>query len=232
MQSKNNDYIFFCPWLIRGKQGASALPPPSGMQHRTCHAGDTFSLFSLSDSVSLLWILNTSRDVNRTGVEKDTEEGTDVFLLYYFLSAVDMLGPKCAIYQFWKWHSHFQYWHPFPVHTVLFWIPLLEIFHLVRYPNQQSAITGTGRDSFRTIYGTGLFQFRCGRCWGWGPVPELDSMRVVPFPVLGYAISGTVIVRVRTRTGLYVCGPISGTGLCHFLYGPSLNFCLNRAALF
>jgi hypothetical protein len=124
---------------------------------------------------------------------------------------------------------------PFPVlapisSTVLFWIPLLEIFHLVRYPNRQSAITGTGRDSFCTISGTGLFQFRYGHCWG--PVPELDSMRVVPLPVLGYAISGTVIVRVRTRTGLYVRGPISGTELCHFLYGPSLIFCPNRAALF
>ena len=25
-------------------------------------------------------------------------------------------------------------------------------------------------------------------------------------------------------------GPISGTGLCHFLHGPPLNFCPNRAA--
>ena len=49
-------------------------------------------------------------------------------------------------------------------------------------------------------------------------------MRVVPFLVLGSASSGTVIVRVRTRAGLYVRGPISGTGLCHFLFGPSLNF--------
>ena len=64
---------------------------------------------------------------------------------------------------------------PFPVmapisSTVLFWIPLLEIFHLVRYPNWQSAITGTVRDSFV-------------------PFPVLG----VPFLVLGYAISGTVI---------------------------------------
>ena len=49
-------------------------------------------------------------------------------------------------------------------------------------------------------------------------------MHVVPFPVLGSASSGTVIVRVHTRAGLYVCGPISDTGLCHFLYGLSLNF--------
>ena len=76
-------------------------------------------------------------------------------------------------------------------------------------------------------------------------------MSVVPFPVLGSVIFGTVLhwapyqkwtlrawshfrywalpVLVRslvgshTRTGLYVCGPISGTGLCHFWYGPSLG---------
>jgi hypothetical protein len=110
---------------------------------------------------------------------------------------------------------------PFPLapisSTVLFWIPLLEIFHLVRSPNWQSAITGTGRDSFCTISGTGLFQFQYGlsrtrtglyargpisgaglchfRYSHSGPVPEpeLDSKRVVPFPVLGYTIYGSVI---------------------------------------
>jgi hypothetical protein len=70
---------------------------------------------------------------------------------------------------------------PFPVMApissiVLLQIPLLEIFHLVRYPNWQSAITGTGRDSFV-------------------PFPVLG----VPFPVLGYAISGTVIHWARTQ---------------------------------
>jgi hypothetical protein len=62
---------------------------------------------------------------------------------------------------------------PFPVMapiSVLLRIPLLEIFHFVRYPNWQSAITGTERDSFV-------------------PFPVLG----VQFPVLGYAISGTVI---------------------------------------
>jgi hypothetical protein len=39
--------------------------------------------------------------------------------------------------------------------TVLFWIPLKDIFYLVWYPNAQSAFTGTGHDSFRTIFGTG-----------------------------------------------------------------------------
>ena len=60
-----------------------------------------------------------------------------------------------------------------------------------RYPNRQSAITGTGRDSFRTISGTGLCRFRQGDSLG--PVPKLGSMCVVPFPVRGSASSGTVI---------------------------------------
>jgi hypothetical protein len=81
--------------------------------------------------------------------------------------------------------------------TVLFWIPLQEIFHLVRYPNRQSAITGTGRDSFRTISGTGLCHFRYSHSLG--PVPKLGSMRVVPFPVRGTASSGTVIHWVPYR---------------------------------
>ena len=47
---------------------------------------------------------------------------------------------------------------PFPVmapisSNILVWIPFPEIFHLVRSPNWQSAITGTvGRDSFRTHF--------------------------------------------------------------------------------
>ena len=85
---------------------------------------------------------------------------------------------------------------PFPVmapisSTVLFFIPLLEIFHLVRSPNWQSAITGTvGRDSFRTHF----------RYWA--------SM---PFPVRR-SFTGP-----RTGTGLYARGLISGTGLFQFL---------------
>ena len=75
--------------------------------------------------------------------------------------------------------------------TVLFWIPFKEIFHLVRYPNSQSVITGTGRDSFCTISGTLQCHFRYGNSLG--PVPKLGSMRVVPFPVRGSASSGTVI---------------------------------------
>ena len=78
--------------------------------------------------------------------------------------------------------------------TVLFWIPLPEIFHLVRYPNAQFASTGTGRDSCRPISGIGLCQLRYGHSIG--PVPELDSIRAVPFPVRGSASSGTVIFRV------------------------------------
>jgi hypothetical protein len=131
--------------------------------------------------------------------------------------------------------------------TVLFWIPFKEKFHLVRYPNWQSAITGTGRDSFRTISGTELCQFWYGHSLG--PVLKLGSMRVVLFPVRGSASSGRVIhwapyqnwalcawshfrygalpvpVRSftgpRTETGLYVHGPFFGTGLCQFRYGHS-----------
>ncbi len=143
---------------------------------------------------------------------------------------------------------------PFPVMapitgTVLFWIPLKEIFHLVRYPNRQSTITGTGRDSFRNISGTGLCLFRYGHSLG--PIPKLGSMRMVPFPVRGSACSGTVIHWVpyrywtlcawshfrygalpvpvrsftgsRTETGLNAHGPISGMGLCQFRYGHSLG---------
>jgi hypothetical protein len=51
--------------------------------------------------------------------------------------------------------------------------------------------TGTGLYARGPISGTGLFQFRYGHSLG--PVPELDSMRVVPFPVRGSASSGTVI---------------------------------------
>jgi len=88
---------------------------------------------------------------------------------------------------------------PFPVmapisSSVLFWIPLLEIFHLVRSPNWQSAITGTGRDSFCTISGTGLCHSRYSHSLG--PAPELDSMRVVSFPVPGSSSSATIIVKV------------------------------------
>jgi hypothetical protein len=45
------------------------------------------------------------------------------------------------------------------------------------------SIIGTGRDSFRTISGTGLCHFRYGHSLG--PVPKLGSMRVVPFPGRG-----------------------------------------------
>ena len=87
---------------------------------------------------------------------------------------------------------------PFPVmapisSNILVWIPFPEIFHLVRSPNWQSAITGTvGRDSFRTHF----------RYWA--------SM---PFPVRR-SFTGT---GPRTGTGLYARGLISGTGLFQFL---------------
>jgi hypothetical protein len=65
-----------------------------------------------------------------------------------------------------------------------------------------------------------------------GPVPELDSMpwshfRYRALPVLARSFLGS-----HTGTGIYVCGPISGTGLCQFRYGPhgvSLSQILDRA---
>ena len=129
--------------------------------------------------------------------------------------------------------------------NVLFGGPFLIIFHLVQSPNWHSAITGTECDSFCPISGTGLCHFRYVHSLG--PILELDSMRVVPFPVPGSASSGTVGFRVlyqnwtfcawshfgyralpapvwlflgsHTGTGLYACGPISGTRLCQFRYG-------------
>ncbi len=91
---------------------------------------------------------------------------------------------------------------PFPVlvpisSNVLLGGPFLKNFHILQSPNWQSAITGTERDSFCPISGTGLCQFRYG-CSS-GPVPELDSMRMVPFPVPGSASSGTVVHRAPYR---------------------------------
>ncbi len=91
---------------------------------------------------------------------------------------------------------------PFPVtvpisSNVLLRGPFLKIFYFVQSPNWQSAITGTGCDSFCPISGTGLCHFQCG-C-SLGPVPELDSMPVVPFPVPGSASSGTVVHRAPYR---------------------------------
>ena len=88
-------------------------------------------------------------------------------------------------------HSHFQYWHPLP--GLSFFGSHLRKYSIWygRYPSRQSAITGTGRDSFRTISGTGLCHFRYGHSLG--PVPKLGSMRMVPFPGRGSASSGRVI---------------------------------------
>ena len=83
------------------------------------------------------------------------------------------------------------------------------------------------------------------------PLLVLGVTHFVPFLVLSYAISGTVIhwapcrnwalcawshfrygalpvpvgsfTGPHTETGLYVHGPISGTGLCQFRYGHSLG---------
>ena len=115
---------------------------------------------------------------------------------------------------------------PFPVmapvsSTVLLGGPLLENFHLVQSPNWQSVITGTGRDSFRTISSAGLCHFWYGRSLG--PVPELGSMCVVPFQVLGSSISATVVVGVPYQNWTLWAWSHFVTGLCQFRYGHSLG---------
>jgi hypothetical protein len=109
---------------------------------------------------------------------------------------------------------------------------------VVPFPVPGSASSGTV--VFRvpywnwTLYAWSHFRYRAL------PVPvrlcletvlELDSMRVVPFPVSSYAISGTVVFSVpsRTRTGLYARGPISSTGLCQFRCGCFLGPVLDWA---
>jgi hypothetical protein len=120
------------------------------------------------------------------------------------------------------------------------------------YPNWQSVITGTGRDSFVPFpvlgvpfpvlgYAISGTVIHWAPYWNWTlcawshfwyramPVPVWSFVGsrtrtgiyvcVVPFPVPGYAISGTVVFRVPYGTGIYVGGPISGTGLCQFRYG-------------
>jgi hypothetical protein len=76
-------------------------------------------------------------------------------------------------------------------------------------------ISGTGRP----ISGTGLCHFQHGHSLG--PVPELDSMRMVPFPVPGSASPVWSFLGSRTRTGIYVRGlgsawPLS-LSLCSWL---------------
>ena len=71
--------------------------------------------------------------------------------------------PKRAICQYWNWHSHFQYWHPFPVLSFFgFHFRKFSIWYGTQTRNLTVLVLG-GRDSF------------------------------VPFPVLGSASSGTVI---------------------------------------
>ena len=125
------------------------------------------------------------------------------------MNSIVVLVPKCAIYQYWKWHSHFQLWHPFPVLSFFG-------FHFWKFSIWYGPQTGNL------------------------PLLVLGVTHFIPFPVLGYAISITFVhwaqyrswtlckwshfryralpVPVRsllgscTRTGLYVRGPISGTG--------------------
>ena len=81
------------------------------------------------------------------------------------------------LYHFRYWASHFRFWAmPF----------LVQSFTGPR--------TGTGLYAHDPISSTGLCQFRYGCVKG--PVPKLDPMRMVPFPVPCSASSGTVVFRV------------------------------------
>ena len=155
--------------------------------------------------------------------------------------------PKRAICQYWNWHSHFQYWHPFPVLSFFeFHFRKISIWYSTQSRNLPVLeLSVTHSSHFR------YWALPVPVRYSIGPVPELDSMRAVPFPVWGSASSGMVIhwapyrnwtlcacshfryralpVQVRsytgprTETGLYAHGPISGTGLCQFRYGHSLG---------
>ncbi len=121
---------------------------------------------------------------------------------------VHMYEPKRAIYHYWKWATHFQYWHPLPVLSFfgshlrkfsIWWgtqtgnLPLLVlgVTHFVPFPVLSYAISGT------------VIHWAPYRNWAHTPVP---------FPVRGSASSGTVIH----------WAPYRNWALCawsHFRYG-------------
>jgi len=105
-----------------------------------------------------------------------------------------MLVPKRTICQYyWKWHSHFQYWHPLSV--LSFFGSHFRKFSIWYSTQTGNLPLGIGCDSFRTISGTGLCHFWFGHSLG--PVPKLDSMRG------GYArwwVCGSMATAQRTMT--------------------------------
>ena len=90
---------------------------------------------------------------------------------------------------------------PFPVTvpssgTVRLWIPLfLEAFPILQSQHWKLAILPlldwNKCDSFCPIFGMRIFQFQCSHSSS--PVPVVDSMHLVPFPVRGYASSGMAV---------------------------------------
>ena len=115
---------------------------------------------------------------------------------------------------------------PFPVlapisSTVLFWIPLPKKFPFGTVPKRAIC-------QYWSISGIGLCQFRYGHSLG--PVPELDSMRAVPFPVRGSASSGTVIHFKRSPS--FRCeGLKEERGSAFLITRATLHFCTNIAVL-
>jgi hypothetical protein len=107
--------------------------------------------------------------------------------------------------------SHFRYWAlPVPVRSFT------------------GPRTGTGLYARGPISGTGLCQFRYGHSLG--PVPELDSMRVVPYITalkrrvrkrfsLGFGITLLVTEQVPSQKTKKMNGQRSaGNGISHFRY--------------
>jgi hypothetical protein len=139
---------------------------------------------------SLLSTIRMGKNYSRVGVEKKVLLATATCTIRKGLRHCLYVSPKMRNLPV------LERALPFPVtvpisSNVLFGGPFLKFSHFVQSPNWQSAITGTGHDSFRPISGTGLCHFQYGHSLG--PVPGLDSMRMVPFPVPGSASSGTVI---------------------------------------
>jgi hypothetical protein len=129
--------------------------------------------------------------------------GCDSIVLFLVLGSASSGTVICwALYQNWTLCtlSHFRYWAlSVPVQSFV------------------GPHTRTGLYAHCPVSGTGLCQFWYGRLLG--PIPEMDSMCIVPFPVLGSASFGEGgLLGPVPELEKYVHCPISGTGLCQFRY--------------
>ena len=85
----------------------------------------------------------------------------------------------------------------------------LTMYDMCKYPNAQFTITGNGTP----ISSTGThYQY----CPFFDPTSGIFPFGTGPKPAMSF-------IGPRTETGLYACGPISGTGLCQFRCGHSLG---------